>query len=101
MDGVAAAEAQADGVEDVGIEILAGAKGRRDAGGGFRMRRYAVKLDAVTRAEHRELVETGDAGEFPAEGFRRFDGEGKFFPHLQRGTMVGGPNDKKSRSVHG
>ena len=37
LDGVAAAEAQADGVEDVGIEILAGAKRRRDAGGGFRV----------------------------------------------------------------
>ena len=101
LDGVAAAEAQADFIEDVGIKILAGAKRRRDAGGGFRMRRYAVKLDAVTRAQHRELVETGDAGEFPAEGFRRFDGEGKFFPHFDGGTMVGGPNDKKSRSVHG
>ena len=30
-----------------------------------------------------------------------YQGEGKFFPHLQRGTMVGGPNDKKRRSVHG
>ena len=62
--------------------------------------RHAVELDAVARADHRELAQPGQAGELGPQRLGRLGRQRQPLAHGQWRGVVGRPEDKKVVAAH-